>query len=240
MGAHGVKLDAAPDAPPWGEVLACLPVPVRIQRRAVAATDTHPPTPTPPHPPGADGARRSRVRQGADPSGRLGLPRLSTAGTGASASAGASYCDASCGRRAARCGRARQRACRVRDSAGMADCTTIGPADRPEHDSERQRPNLRPAPAPWEGPLVSDTTDMITGSSGTPEEPASASPWPGQTPDPAGQAGASPSRPARYAPGQTGTPAPGRRGVLVRRGRPRPAAAVARACPRCSCPTCSG
>ena len=43
VGAHGVKLDAAPDAPPWGEVLACLPVPVRIQRRAVAATDTHPP-----------------------------------------------------------------------------------------------------------------------------------------------------------------------------------------------------
>jgi transcription termination factor Rho len=39
---------------------------------------------------------------------------------------------------------------------------------------------------------VSDTTNMISGSPGTPEEPASASPWPGQTPDPAGQAGASP------------------------------------------------
>ena len=44
VGTHGVKLDAAPDAPPWGEVLESLPpVPVRIQRRAVAATDSHPP-----------------------------------------------------------------------------------------------------------------------------------------------------------------------------------------------------
>jgi hypothetical protein len=44
VGTHGVKLDAAPDAPPWGEVLECLPpVPVRTQRRAVAATDIHPP-----------------------------------------------------------------------------------------------------------------------------------------------------------------------------------------------------
>jgi transcription termination factor Rho len=39
---------------------------------------------------------------------------------------------------------------------------------------------------------VSDTTNMTSGSPGTPEEPASASPWTGQTPDPAGQAGASP------------------------------------------------
>jgi len=43
VGPHGVKLGAAPDAPSWGQVLACSPpVPVRIQRRAVAATDTHP------------------------------------------------------------------------------------------------------------------------------------------------------------------------------------------------------
>ena len=43
VGAHGVKLGAAPDAPSWGQVLACPPpVPVRIQRRAMAATDTHP------------------------------------------------------------------------------------------------------------------------------------------------------------------------------------------------------
>jgi hypothetical protein len=43
VGALGVKLVAAPDAPPWGEVLACLPpVPSRIQRRTVAATDIHP------------------------------------------------------------------------------------------------------------------------------------------------------------------------------------------------------
>ena len=152
----------------------------------------HPPIPTPPHPPGADGARRSRVRQGADLSGRLGLPRLPTVGIGASASAGASYCDASCGRRAASCGRARQRACRGRNSAGMADYTRNSPADRPERDSGRQRPNLRPTSAPWEGPLVSDTTDIITGSSGMSEEPPAASPRPGEAPDPAGQAGASP------------------------------------------------
>lgn len=44
VAVHGVKLDAAPDAPPRGKVLACLlPVPVRIQRRAVAARDTHRP-----------------------------------------------------------------------------------------------------------------------------------------------------------------------------------------------------
>jgi transcription termination factor Rho len=39
---------------------------------------------------------------------------------------------------------------------------------------------------------VSDTTDMITGSSGAPEEPPAASPWPGEAPDPASRAGASP------------------------------------------------
>jgi hypothetical protein len=44
VAVHGVKLDAAPDAPPWGKVLACLPLaPVRIQRRPVAARDIHPP-----------------------------------------------------------------------------------------------------------------------------------------------------------------------------------------------------
>ena len=123
--------------------------------------------------------------------------------------------------------------------AGMADGTTTGPADRPERDSGWQRPKLRSAPAPWEGPLVSDTTDMTTGSSGLPEEPPAASPWPGD-------AGGGPGR---------GFPRAGRRGTLlagcglqrwgsaeclVRRGRPRRAAAAARACPRCSCPTCSG
>jgi len=74
-------------------------------------------------------------------------------------------------------------------AAGMADGTTTGPADRPERDSGWQRPRLRSAPAPWEGPLVSDTTDMTTGSSGVPEEPPTASPWPG---DAAGRAGTSP------------------------------------------------
>jgi transcription termination factor Rho len=39
---------------------------------------------------------------------------------------------------------------------------------------------------------VSDTTDMITGSSGVPEEPSAASSWPGEAPDPASRAGASP------------------------------------------------
>jgi len=39
---------------------------------------------------------------------------------------------------------------------------------------------------------VSDTTDMITGSSGAPEEPSAASSWSGKAPDPAARAGASP------------------------------------------------
>src|ERR1700728_2398582 len=72
----------------------------------------------------------------------------------------------------------------------MADCTTSGPADRPARESGWQRPNIRPAPAPWEGPLVSDTTDLINGSSAMSEEPPTTAPWAGEAP---GQAGASPA-----------------------------------------------
>jgi transcription termination factor Rho len=39
---------------------------------------------------------------------------------------------------------------------------------------------------------VSDTTDLMTGSSGMPEESPAASPWPGEAPDSAGSAGTSP------------------------------------------------
>ena len=61
VGALGVKLDAAPDAPPWGKVLACSPqVPVRIQRRAGCHRNSS--IPAPPHLPGADGVWRIWVR----------------------------------------------------------------------------------------------------------------------------------------------------------------------------------
>jgi transcription termination factor Rho len=73
---------------------------------------------------------------------------------------------------------------------------------------------------------VSDTTNTITGPSGVPEEPPTASPWPGAAPDPAAQAGASPepagavrSRPdgdssagETRGPAAAGTAAPSRRG----------------------------
>jgi len=74
----------------------------------------------------------------------------------------------------------------------MADSTIIGPADRPERDSGWQRPSLRSAPAPWEGPLVSNTTDLMTGSSGMPEESPAVSGLPGEVRESTGSAGTSP------------------------------------------------
>src|SRR5215472_3451251 len=80
----------------------------------------------------------------------------------------------------------------MRGSAGMADSTTTGPADRPARDSGWQRPSRRPASAPWEGPLVSNTTDLMTGSSGLPEEPPVTSGLSGEVRQSAGVAGTSP------------------------------------------------
>src|SRR6266516_1772189 len=50
----------------------------------------------------------------------------------------------------------------------------------------------QPAPAPWEGPLVSDTTEVFTGTSGTPEESPALFPAPASTRGTTGPAGASP------------------------------------------------
>src|SRR5215472_6223500 len=152
----------------------------------------HSPIPTPLHLPGVDGARRGRVRSGATQPRDLGMPRLS--GTGADASVGASFGDCRAGRerRTARGGRARRRTVGMRGSAGMADSTTTGPADRPERDSGWQRPSLRPASAPWEGPLVSNTTDLMTGSSGLPEESPAVSGLSNEVRESAGTAGTSP------------------------------------------------
>jgi len=151
VGAHGVKLDAAPDAPSWGQVLACSPpVLVRIQRRAVAATDTHPS----PHrytrqaQTVYDGAGCEAVR--ASPAfwacRDSSLPVLTPMSVPASATAGQA-------RTADRAWwPARRRTVGMRGSAGMADSTTTGPADRPERDSGWQRPSLRPHPRPGKDP----------------------------------------------------------------------------------------
>src|SRR6266700_3267698 len=50
----------------------------------------------------------------------------------------------------------------------------------------------QPAPAPREGPLVSDTTEVFTGTPGTPEESPALFPAPAATQGTSGQAGASP------------------------------------------------
>lgn len=63
----------------------------------------HPPTPVPSHPPGADGMRQNRVRNGAGLSCRLGRPQLTRVATGTGADAG--YCGPCCERRTARCDR---------------------------------------------------------------------------------------------------------------------------------------
>jgi hypothetical protein len=149
VGAHGVKLGAAPDAPPWGKVLACLPpVPVRTQRRAVAARDI-PPTPASPHPPGAAGARRSGVQNGADyPAVRTlrGLPALVLVPAlgvtvpaggrdgGHSWSSGATWMTGMTRIAANGCLEAAHAAHAAQTTA--ADCiTSSGPAEWPEHDS---------------------------------------------------------------------------------------------------------
>src|SRR6266571_5041188 len=49
----------------------------------------------------------------------------------------------------------------------------------------------QPAPAPWEGPLVSDTTDVFTGTTGTPEESPALFPAPAATGSTTGPAGTS-------------------------------------------------
>jgi hypothetical protein len=123
VGSYGVKLGAAPDAPRWGEVLACLP-PVwsassgglRLRR-----TFTHPLTATP--------ARRGRctVEQGVRqllprPAIRSGWTLLATEPGLAPALAAAGVAGPSCSRR--RCSRERCFATALfRDSA--AGCTGV-------------------------------------------------------------------------------------------------------------------
>ncbi len=54
------------------------------------------------------------------------------------------------------------------------------------------RPPAQSAPAPWEGPLVSDTTEVFTGTTGTPEESPALFPAPASARGGTGPAGASP------------------------------------------------
>jgi hypothetical protein len=133
VAVHGVKLGAAPDAPPWGEVLACLPpVPVRIQRRAVAARDIH----LPPH---HHTCQARSVHGGGKPVFPVSVlvPALGLASRG--------VC---CEWKAARKTAGRRGTWR-----GTANCTTSsGPANRPEHDSGRQRPSLHDNPRPGKDP----------------------------------------------------------------------------------------
>jgi hypothetical protein len=133
VAVHGVKLDAAPDAPPWGEVLACLPpVPVRNQRRAVAARDIH----LPPH---HHTCQARSVYGGGTPVFPVSVlvSALGLASRGLCREWKAARYMA--GRRGAR--------------RGMANCiTSSGPANWPEHDSGWQRPNLHVNPRPGKDP----------------------------------------------------------------------------------------
>ena len=132
VAVHGVKLGAAPDAPPWGEVLACLPpVPVRNQRRAVAARDIQPPH--------HHTCQARSVHGGGKPDFPVSVlvPALGLAGRGA-------YCEWKA---------ARYIAGRRGTWRGTANCTTSsGPANWPEHDSGWQRPNLYVNPRPGKDP----------------------------------------------------------------------------------------
>src|SRR5260370_35696845 len=64
--------------------------------------------------------------------------------------------------------------------------------DLPEQDRGWQRPSTMTAPSPWEGHLLSNTTDLMTGSSGLPEESSAVPGLPGNVPDSAGSGGTSP------------------------------------------------
>jgi hypothetical protein len=132
VAVHGVKLGAAPDAPPWGEVLACLPpVPVRNQRRAVAARDIHPPH--------HHTCQARSVHGGGKPDFPVSVlvPALGLAGRG-------TYCEWKA---------ARYIAGRRGTWRGTANSTTSsGPANWPEHDSGWQRPNLHVNPRPGKDP----------------------------------------------------------------------------------------
>ena len=175
MGAPSVKVGTAPDTPPRGQVLARHlppdrpygragsvtlrqlsgpPLPLRVQRTRGGCGE-----------PEADGGPRRATpavwarSETPAPAMESGLaPRLLAAATGQA------Y-----GRRA---GRAAERG--TGDSprpgcTGVAKLQYLGPADSPGRDTGLNRPHARPEPAPWEGPLVSDTTELFTGSSGTSE-----------------------------------------------------------------------
>src|ERR1039457_3320256 len=84
---------------------------------------------------------------------------------------------------------------------GRTSSTWPGRFAGPGHRVDRPPP--RPPPAPWEGPLVSDTTEIFTGSSGVSEAPS-------------GQSGAPEGPPAEDAPtGAAASGAPPTRGAAA-------------------------
>jgi hypothetical protein len=152
VGAHGVKLGAAPDAPPWGKVLACLPpVPVRTQRRAVAARDIHPPQHRHTHQArpvrGGAGCKTERTFPAVRTLRGLPAPVLVPAlgvtvpaggrDGGHSWSSGATWMTGMTRIAANGClGVAYAAHAAQTTTAAIANCiTSSGPAERPEHDS---------------------------------------------------------------------------------------------------------
>jgi hypothetical protein len=109
----GARLSAASSVPHPAEGCGC---------------QIHPPTPAPPHPPGAVGAwRTSGVHNVAELFHPLGLPRLTSFGAGAIARSGAN------------CGNGCEHMARDSGIAKIANCTiSTGPAEWPERDSGRQ------------------------------------------------------------------------------------------------------
>jgi transcription termination factor Rho len=74
----------------------------------------------------------------------------------------------------------------------MAVSAGTGPADQPGRDSGYTGRQAQSAPAPWEGLLVSDTSEVFTGTPGTPEESPALFPAPAAARGTTGPAGTSP------------------------------------------------
>ena len=175
MGAPSVKVGTAPDTPPRGQVLARHLPPDRPYGRAGPVTLRQLSGSPPP-------LRVHRTRGGCGEPEADGVPRRATPAVWARSETPAPAMESGLAPRllAAATGQASSRqAGRAAGrgtgdsprpgSTGGAKTAVSGPADSPGRDTGSNRPHARPEPAPWEGPLVSDTTELFTGSSGTPE-----------------------------------------------------------------------
>ena len=166
VGSPSVKVGTAPDTPPWGQVLARHLLPDRLYRRAGSVTLRQlSGSPSP--------LRVHQTRSGRGEPEAGGRPRRATPAVWARSETPAPALESGLVLRppAADAGH------RERGAGGQPGPRRYGQAIAqylarpisPGRDTGSNRPHARPTPAPWEGPLVSDTTELFTGSSGAPE-----------------------------------------------------------------------